>query len=633
MSKTSASLAFRILGVSVVLTISSSPNGYFSEFSSTHPCFICSPAVRSSLFYFKFSDHTCDLSISKFNCDELVMRYSKKHLPNMRNPSQILPSLYCGPLSYPPTKSLNMAERQLNSPQGHPQGKGKTRASKLLCRLKFSGKTYINTADKPDASQGNEEKSGTEEPFSAVSGAVDLAVMTLRDAASFVPIPWLSNAAGLAVGIWQTVQTTHDVKNSLRSLAEDSLGLVITVLTTCEEVLQRNRDGIESADSGQFTGNGRGLEKLSLQLENSVIKLCSTLEEISDFAKRHAARNTFIRFLTSKSDTGKVVEYQGKIKNALDIFTLQANINTQQVLSRIEAQQKALRTQVVTSPVPTHKAGASVPADTSSPDLSGARSTGGAAPALSLRDNGTVKAAGPGIGAVAFPTIFSFAGATFQIGRGAQKGQRATKMEEEDVEAADDSSDPAGAACDSNGVMKFTSISGDQNITRVNDNSQRWNYGNVYNNQSTTSSGALPFSALTRERIDLKHDSVESGLGTPLPGHSGTDLNERGQGERGRQGRTLRNLPDASPKSRNTDTRPYTESEFDITMDRNAVPNAFESYYDDDAAQSRGGGDRWHNPRRRWQDNDALSPPRQTYYDENGVPRAVPRSGGRRWQH
>ncbi|KAF9077992.1 hypothetical protein BDP27DRAFT_1198173, partial [Rhodocollybia butyracea] len=72
-----------------------------------------------------------------------------------------------------------------------------------------------------------------EEIFSALSGATGLILATLQDAASLAPVPYLGEAAGLAIGIWNAVQATKNTKSSFLSLGEDACSLVYTVTTTC----------------------------------------------------------------------------------------------------------------------------------------------------------------------------------------------------------------------------------------------------------------------------------------------------------------------------------------------------------------------------------------------------------------
>jgi hypothetical protein len=57
-----------------------------------------------------------------------------------------------------------------------------------------------------------------EELFSALSGATGLILIALQDAASLAPIPYLGQAAGLAIGIWNAVQVCMIFDYPLNSL-------------------------------------------------------------------------------------------------------------------------------------------------------------------------------------------------------------------------------------------------------------------------------------------------------------------------------------------------------------------------------------------------------------------------------
>ncbi|KAE9399179.1 hypothetical protein BT96DRAFT_1019654 [Gymnopus androsaceus JB14] len=440
-------------------------------------------------------------------------------------------------------------------------------------------------------------KERKEEIFSALSGATSLALSTLNDVATLAPVPYLSEAAGLALGIWNAVQTTRNAKSSLLSLGEDACTLVYTVWTTCDEVLQRQRGAGEALtqpelkaeprekegkqddnlvagrlddpidpdmgtgecgetqdEEGKETEEGEEeAEQLNPHLETNLKQLCSTLHEISLFAKRTASRNVLLRFITSDADTGKVAEYQGRLKSALDLFTLQSHITIQQVISRIEMQQKVMQAQVqMRSLTPHHRpssgeairpTGESVPAKVPVPVSGGGVSEGSSPVPVPPAPTESARAEGLQVGATAFPAIFSFAGATFHTGNTTfTNGNRTHKSKTTsrshkspakpqsnsqvaptqsapehsqvsgnsnviDIEdqnavqpvgeggissssvhttstASESESEPGiqlgGQDGSGNGNIHFTSITGDQNTSWVNDQSQRWNYGNVY---------------------------------------------------------------------------------------------------------------------------------------------------------
>ncbi|KAJ3791924.1 hypothetical protein GGU11DRAFT_750838 [Lentinula aff. detonsa] len=198
---------------------------------------------------------------------------------------------------------------------------------------------------------------GKEEFFTALSGATNLTLDALRSAAAFAPIPYLGEAAQLAMSIWDA--TTQDTKASLRALGSDAISLVYAVMTTCDEVLKRNtqkgsepviedapelkgsdgNDKDKEKDPSKDPEQAKDEEKLNPELRRNLEGLCLTLTDLEHFAKHVASRNVVLRFLTARSDAGKVVEFQNKMKMALDLFALQSNITLRQVTSRIETQQ------------------------------------------------------------------------------------------------------------------------------------------------------------------------------------------------------------------------------------------------------------------------------------------------------
>ncbi|KAJ3813487.1 hypothetical protein F5876DRAFT_73877 [Lentinula aff. lateritia] len=366
-------------------------------------------------------------------------------------------------------------------------------------------------------------RSGKEEFFPALSGATSLTFSALRNAAAFAPIPYLGEAASLAIDIWDAVQSTRDTKASLKSLGSDAISLVYVVMATCDEVLKRHRQQkfAESAvedtqklekDDSQVDGKvnkdrdpspskpeqTNEQEEINPELQHNLERLCSTLTDIDVFARRVTSRNAIIRFLTVRSDTGKVTEFQNKMKMALDLFTLQSNITLRQVTGRIEAQQtQVLQTlQSPISPTSPTSEGASIFTSPSTPPpiSSPPAFTEASAPPTAGESPHTLP--GNALASV-FPGIFSFAGATIRTGdtlvryttttNEEGKGKDVAGQREESGEATESPGHEPGHVAPernpvaSNGAINFTVISGDQNTSWVNDQSRRWNYGNVYN--------------------------------------------------------------------------------------------------------------------------------------------------------
>ncbi|KAJ3780527.1 hypothetical protein GGU10DRAFT_369271 [Lentinula aff. detonsa] len=471
---------------------------------------------------------------------------------------------------------------------------------------------------------------GKEEFFTALSGATNLTLDALRSAAAFAPIPYLGEAAQLAMSIWDAVQTTQDTKASLRALGSDAISLVYAVMTTCDEVLKRNtqkgsepviedapelkgsdgNDKDKEKDPSKDPEQAKDEEKLNPELRRNLEGLCLTLTDLEHFAKHVASRNVVLRFLTARSDAGKVVEFQNKMKMALDLFALQSNITLRQVTCRIETQQAQLLTtlQSPISPIPPSSTfspssppkGANLPS-TNDPTQEIDPASVGHPQARKesnvLLENAAIS--GAGAASAAFPAIFSFAGATFRTGdahsvrhTGPREGSPKPNEEDEQKQSRQKKTlgpEPEDAKGSSSGGIHFTSITGDHNMSWVNDQSRRSNYGNVY-----TSNG----------NSQLRNAGIGRPTAQPRSQHPGLEDDEAWSG------RQMKNPFEA--------IRPPAG----MTM-------TYGTHGDWNAGY--GPGEAFAAPNRPL--NDHVQP--QIYYDENGAPTAVPRGrgrSGRRWR-
>ncbi|GAW09280.1 protein [Lentinula edodes] len=476
-------------------------------------------------------------------------------------------------------------------------------------------------------------RSGKEEFFPALSGATNLTLSALRDAAALAPIPYLGEAASLAIDIWDAVQSTRDTKASLKSLGSDAISLVYAVMATCDEVLKRHRQQ-ESAES--TVEDTQKLEKENSQIDEEVNKdrdpskpeQTKKEEEINPELRhnlerlcRHvASRNAFIRFLTVRSDTGKVTEFQNKMKMALDLFTLQSNITLRQVTGRIEAQQTQVL-QTLQSPVSPTSEGANIFTSLSTPPATGPPASG-EAPTSPIATESPHTLPGNASASV-FPAIFSFAGATFRTGdipvrhttptseEGKGKGvveQHGEESGAATVGSSEPMNEPEHAAparnpIASSGAINFTSISGDQNTSWVNDQSRRWNYGNIYNADEGPRLG-------NNRRTNGGGPSTRRDQREEHGNQRGSDRVEDDEyDDEVRFGRQLNRFVASQPRGNLADET----HEWDKGYDSHDVPVV--------SMNNR--------------PQIGFIPP-QTYYDENGVPTAIPRGrgkSGRRWRN
>ncbi|KAJ3818144.1 hypothetical protein F5880DRAFT_1617632 [Lentinula raphanica] len=530
-----------------------------------------------------------------------------------------------------------------------------------------------------------------EEFFSAMSGAAALTLDAVQSAAALAPIPYLGEAATLAIGIWEAIQSTNDTKASLRSLASDAISLVYAVMTTCDEVLRRQKDTqkeavednneaeLEAKDAEDKADDPKQplefsnfkTEGLNLELRQNLEVLCSTLQDIKNFTLHVASRNVFLRFLTARSDSGKVVEFQNKMKMALDLFTLQSHISLRQVTGRIETQQAQLLTALQSptiSPIsltaPTADAAnvtsltsASEALNSSSPDSAkGLDQNDGSAPARPSDAH-----ARPTNSAFsAFPAIFSFTGATFRTGdahvevrhpvatvsraedepksklepkeQGSEPGEDENVIKEEAREPSESAANPGpgsnaqsvpGASpMPTTGGIHFTSIAGNQNTSWINDQSQRWNFGNTYPSPVSDHGAG---SCIGDVRRDFRGNTVSSRASNevlrPSLGYEprvddyggvneeddGEDFGEAWYGIQSQRNPFTHSLPERHMTNDDWNEGPGFSP--DPLMNR---PNHAQQYYDENGVLAAAPSGRF-----------------QTYYDENGVPTAHSRWGRR----
>ncbi|KAJ4471011.1 hypothetical protein C8R41DRAFT_851522 [Lentinula lateritia] len=96
-------------------------------------------------------------------------------------------------------------------------------------------------------------------------------------------------------------------------------------------------------------------QELDPLLWQNIKILCNTLKEIYEFTDTCVHRNIIIRFLCASADAERVLEYQGNIKKALDMFNLRATIMTQQVIMHMCTQQNLLSSETSVFPEPGSK--------------------------------------------------------------------------------------------------------------------------------------------------------------------------------------------------------------------------------------------------------------------------------------
>ncbi|KAF9458853.1 hypothetical protein BDZ94DRAFT_1325216 [Collybia nuda] len=129
---------------------------------------------------------------------------------------------------------------------------------------------------------------------------------TLKCTARYAPIPYLQEAASLALGILQIINDVKSVQEGLVRLANDSCELVYRAVCVYSH------------------GGGN-----SPMLRENLGKLIRTLTSIHSYAKREMKRSLMVRLIKYKFDQGRIVEYRETLRQSLDVFVLQSLVNIQ----------------------------------------------------------------------------------------------------------------------------------------------------------------------------------------------------------------------------------------------------------------------------------------------------------------
>jgi len=139
---------------------------------------------------------------------------------------------------------------------------------------------------------------------------------TLTTAAQFTPLPFLQEASFLALAILNTVRGAKDNKESFKALANDACELVSAIICVYNDM---EKDG----------------QKPSLGLKKRVDDLISLLKAINQFAQKHVAKGAFQRMVRLQTETGKILQYRARLRQALDVFGLQSSITIHETVVQI----------------------------------------------------------------------------------------------------------------------------------------------------------------------------------------------------------------------------------------------------------------------------------------------------------
>ncbi|EDR07261.1 uncharacterized protein LACBIDRAFT_328103 [Laccaria bicolor S238N-H82] len=146
----------------------------------------------------------------------------------------------------------------------------------------------------------------------------NIVLTTLNNAASMAPVPYLQQAAGLALGILNIVQGAKDNRDAFHKLAADTCELVYVVLCMYEEATKK--------------GDDRGPSR---KLVDDLQGLLGTISSIERFLRKEVSRGALFRLVRSKADLGKIQEYRDTLRRSLDLFGLQSNVAIREATSQL----------------------------------------------------------------------------------------------------------------------------------------------------------------------------------------------------------------------------------------------------------------------------------------------------------
>ncbi|KAJ6471887.1 hypothetical protein C8R45DRAFT_936552 [Mycena sanguinolenta] len=143
--------------------------------------------------------------------------------------------------------------------------------------------------------------------------ATGVCLSVMAAVTQIAPIPYAQEVISLAGAILTTVQRVRSNKIGFQQLAKDIRDLVRAVVDSRVE---------------------------SSAMKKRLKNLVSLLTEIKNFALEHTSHGVLHRIASNSADSSKIQDYRGKIRQALDVFALKAQIdiheNTVQILKELQ---------------------------------------------------------------------------------------------------------------------------------------------------------------------------------------------------------------------------------------------------------------------------------------------------------
>jgi len=178
--------------------------------------------------------------------------------------------------------------------------------------------------------QGNLAWSPTNTGTAQVDYAIEasrLVVETLQNIGSMAGLPYLNQAANIALRILAIVQDVRSRNQDFIDLAKDACGLVYTIVVECQAMM---KDG----------------QQVPERVQSHIVALAGNLSEIEKFANQKLKRGPVKKLIYHTKDLDEIARYRTLLRQSLDIFGIQSNMSIQQnlqlVLKRLEKQSDLL---------------------------------------------------------------------------------------------------------------------------------------------------------------------------------------------------------------------------------------------------------------------------------------------------
>ncbi|KAK7461505.1 hypothetical protein VKT23_008678 [Stygiomarasmius scandens] len=171
---------------------------------------------------------------------------------------------------------------------------------------------------------------------------------TLRDTTKLSPVPGLTEAASLALGILDLVEKAQGNKEDLRSLAEQCLALVY--------IIQKSFETFREGD------------QIPCELQSDLRHVRNTLDPIAEYAQKRANRGFVTRIVMGYHDAEDIKALQRTVDEVLSTFQFKSNIEQRRILYSINTRLNTAST-IDTTSIPSPSA-VSPSAPTSSPSVS-----------------------------------------------------------------------------------------------------------------------------------------------------------------------------------------------------------------------------------------------------------------------